>query len=89
MKTIQYHVIFTGLVQGVGFRYTARDMARDFGLAGWVRNLADGSVEMVVEGKEDLLEEFLRQLEGSFSIRDKKISRTETSGHFVEFEIRF
>ena len=46
-------VRFTGRVQGVGFRMTARAVARDLGLTGWVRNESDGSVLMQVQGPED------------------------------------
>ena len=42
-----------GLVQGVGFRYAARDAAAECGVSGWVRNLADGSVEIVIQGPSD------------------------------------
>ncbi len=44
-----------GRVQGVGFRYSALDEARHFGLTGWVRNTHDGAVELVAEGPEDQL----------------------------------
>jgi acylphosphatase len=51
--------IFRGRVQGVGFRFFVRDVARDIGLAGWVRNLPDGrSVEAVAEGSLDALRGF-------------------------------
>lgn len=49
---IRKHVIIQGRVQGVGFRYSARGKAERWGLAGYVRNLADGSVEVEIEGGE-------------------------------------
>jgi acylphosphatase len=49
-------VIVQGSVQGVFFRAEARDRARSLGLAGWVRNVPDGTVEAVVEGENDRVE---------------------------------
>jgi acylphosphatase len=51
----QLRMIVSGRVQGVGFRYTARDEAQDLGLKGWVRNRPSGEVEIVAEGREDVL----------------------------------
>jgi acylphosphatase len=48
-------MIITGRVQGVGFRYSARNEAQDLGLKGWVRNLPSGEVEIVAEGREEVL----------------------------------
>ena len=59
---IRRHIIFHGRVQGVGFRYTARYIASDLGLQGWVSNLWDGSVEMEVQGKTELIDEMLCRL---------------------------
>ncbi len=53
------HVMVRGEVQGVGYRYTMRMIARDAGLAGWVRNRADGSVEAELEGTPDQVDEVL------------------------------
>jgi acylphosphatase len=50
------HVIVTGRVQGVGFRYAAVDRARSRGIAGFVRNLADGTVEAAFEGDSDAVD---------------------------------
>jgi acylphosphatase len=52
MATVCKRVVYAGSVQGVGFRYTVRGIARGFPVAGYVRNLPDGRVEVVAEGEE-------------------------------------
>ena len=52
-------VIFEGRVQGVGYRYTMRGVARNVGAHGWVRNRADGSVEAEIEGASGQVDELL------------------------------
>lgn len=59
---IRKHIIFSGRVQGVGFRYHACEKARQLGLTGWVRNLYDGNVEMEIQGKESLIDELIIHL---------------------------
>ncbi len=54
-----WHIYFSGRVQGVGFRHTCQLAASRFGLSGWVKNLADGRVELVVEGDPVNLEAML------------------------------
>ncbi len=54
------HIWVSGRVQGVWYRATARDVAQRLGLAGWVRNLPDGRVEIVAEGDETALQEFIK-----------------------------
>jgi acylphosphatase len=55
------------MVQGVGFRYTAASVAREFAVTGWVRNRSDGRVELTVEGKAPELERFLARLSDEMS----------------------
>lgn len=55
-------VIFEGRVQGVGFRYTVKDLSRGFDVCGIVRNLADGSVELQVMGEPDEVESFIKEI---------------------------
>jgi len=55
-------VIYEGRVQGVGFRYTTKDLARGYDVLGTVRNLPDGSVELVVAGEKEEVAEYLRAL---------------------------
>jgi acylphosphatase len=54
------HVVVHGFVQGVGFRYAVERAARHRGVAGWVRNRPDGTVEAVFEGEADAVEALLR-----------------------------
>lgn len=54
------HLVVSGLVQGVAFRMSAADEARRLGLAGWVRNLPDGRVEVEAEGARDALLRLVR-----------------------------
>ncbi len=51
------HLIISGLVQGVAFRASTRKMAEALSLTGWVRNLADGRVEAVFEGKDSAVDQ--------------------------------
>lgn len=59
---IAKQVIFEGRVQGVGFRYTVKDLARGFEVCGWVKNLPDGSVELQVMGEPDEVESFIKEI---------------------------
>lgn len=59
------HVFYEGRVQGVGFRWSAKNLARGFDVTGWVKNLPDGRVEMQVCGDSDEVEAFLEAMEES------------------------
>jgi len=56
------HIIVAGRVQGVGFRWFAKETAESLGVTGWVRNRADGTVEAEAEGTAAALDEFERRL---------------------------
>jgi acylphosphatase len=82
-------VYYSGHVQGVGFRYTARTLARRVHVTGFVRNLSDGRVELVAEGHPDELEALLRLIRNEMGhyIRDAKIDTQPATGEFGGFEI--
>jgi acylphosphatase len=82
-------VTYSGTVQGVGFRYTARQIARGYAVAGYVRNLPDGTVELVAEGEPGEVERFLGAVTSRMAdcIRDRKIY-DETPGGYEDFVIR-
>lgn len=54
------HVFVSGIVQGVGYRFTTLTQANQLGLSGWVRNLPDNRVEAVFEGTKAVVEEMIR-----------------------------
>ncbi len=58
----RFHAIVHGVVQGVGYRMFAQREGRRFGLRGYARNLPDGTVEVVAEGREERLQEYLQRL---------------------------
>lgn len=84
------HIHFTGQVQGVGFRYTTARLACGFAVTGFVRNLPDGRVELVVEGSradvQKLLSDVGDAMEGH--IRQTNSTEAAATGEFASFEIR-
>ena len=83
-------VYYSGRVQGVGFRYQVKRLAAGFELVGVVRNLADGRVELVAEGRDDELAEFRQAIRESGLgplIRDEIEFWSESLGEFRGFEI--
>ena len=87
----QIHAYYTGRVQGVGFRFTTEDIARELGVRGWVKNLRNGQVEVVAEAEEDILQKFLGRVSQSFSryIQDAEVEWQEAGGVFKDFSIEF
>ena len=84
-------ILFSGTVQGVGFRYTACRSAAGFDVTGAVRNLRDGRVECVVEGEADEIDAFLADLRERMSdyIEDLIQQTLPFSGQFSRFGVSF
>jgi len=83
-------VLYSGQVQGVGFRYTVRSVAAGFDVTGTVRNLPGGEVELVAEGDQVELEAFRQAIRESgldHFIRDEAVSWAEPRSEFRGFEI--
>jgi acylphosphatase len=85
-KRVNYH----GRVQGVGFRYTAHGIAAGFPVSGYVKNLRDGSVELVAEGDAEQVEAFLAAVAGRMTdyIVRSTVSDEPVAG-YKGFQIRY
>jgi len=90
VETERRQVRYSGRVQGVGFRYTTRHIAGRFDVCGYVRNLANGQVELVVEGRPRVLDEFLAALaiEMDRCIEQTTIESAPATGEFAQFDVR-
>jgi len=85
------HLIVSGRVQGVGFRFSAYDEAKDLALAGWVRNVASGGVEIVAEGKREnlqMLAAWAHLGPPSAHVTAVREDWLDFTGEFTEFRIR-
>ena len=90
MTPIRRSLYFRGRVQGVGFRWTTSRTMQDLPLAGFVRNLGDGTVELVLEGEPDEVEngvELLHEKMGAF-IDSVDFTDSPSTGEFSGFSIR-
>ena len=91
MKKIRAHVTVSGLVQGVFFRDSARRRARELGVGGWVRNLADGRVEAIFEGDADRVRQvldFLREGPPHARVDGVEVEQTPIDEAASSFSIR-
>jgi acylphosphatase len=79
MKAIR--VLYEGYVQGVGFRWTTKHIAKGYDVSGWVRNLPDGRVEVQVSGEDDEVSAFLQ------AIRESTLGGHIDTEHATELEI--
>jgi acylphosphatase len=81
-----------GLVQGVNFRWYTQRRAHDLGLRGFVRNLPDGTVEVVAEGAQgslDMLLDFLRQGPSAAIVESVETQWDQPTREFSRFEVRY
>ena len=89
---IRHTITFIGNVQGVGFRYTTRNVAAGYAVTGWVRNEPDGSVLCVVEGDEVELQRFETAVHEAMRghIREARVTSSPATGEFAAagFQIR-
>jgi acylphosphatase len=89
MADIAKHIFFSGGVQGVGFRFTALNVARRYGLTGFVRNIPDGKVELLIQGNEDDINDCLEDLQQTFHVRDTQIEQVPFDSSYTDFQITF
>jgi len=82
-------LIFSGYVQGVGFRFTTKAVAEAHEVTGFVRNLPDGRVEVMVEGSPSELDRFTEAVKNALrgNIHDCATSQTTATGEFTSFLI--
>ncbi len=86
------HILISGIVQGVGFRWSMHRMARRLGVKGWVRNLPDGRVEAVLEGSRERIKELIEWAKRGPSwavVESVEVRWEEYKGEFTDFEIRY
>lgn len=85
------HVVFSGHVQGVGFRQTTTQIAKSFPVVGWVKNLPSGNVELVAQGSKSACSDFLAAIRDRMFeyINDLDCQWSDSSGELETFEIHY
>ena len=85
------HIIFVGRVQGVGFRFTAHRIAHRYQLTGFVRNMPDGTVEMLAQGLSENIDDCIQDIRASFAgyIRETRIEEIPSDPKYKMFQITF
>jgi len=87
---LRIHVFISGMVQGVSFRSTTIKIAKSLGIKGWVRNLPDGRVEIIAEGKKDKIDvliEFLKKGPPAAKVDNVDVKIEDYKGEFKDFNI--
>jgi len=90
-KMIAKHIIFTGRVQGVGFRFTARRAASRRQLTGYVCNRWDGTVEMLAQGRSEDIDDCIQDLKEYFAgyLKETSIEEIPHDPRYIDFKITF
>jgi len=91
IMNVRVHVFVSGKVQGVFFRSSTKDMAQELGLSGWVKNLADGRVEALFEGKNDVVEKMIEwcKIGPEFSkVTGLEVIKEDYQGEFSGFLLK-
>ena len=90
-EAIRRRYLFSGRVQGVGFRYTVKNVAMRHDVNGFVKNLPDGRVELVMEGSAGEIDGVLRDVRGRMVdyIRAVDSTSAPANGEFEHFSIRY
>ncbi len=89
---IRIHVIVSGIVQGVFFRANTKSEADRLEVYGWVRNMVDGTVEILAEGKEDNMDRFIqwcRKGPPGADVKNLELNKEEFKGEFKSFNIAY
>ncbi len=91
LEISRFRIVYTGRVQGVGFRWQVKNISESFGVTGFVRNLIDGTVELWVEGEKAEAREMIDAVE--LKLRDywhsKVVDEREGEPHYEDFSIEF
>ncbi|HHE76515.1 MAG TPA: acylphosphatase [Candidatus Parcubacteria bacterium] len=91
-EMVRRHIFLSGRVQGVFFRENTKNKAKELGIFGWIRNLADGRVEAVFEGKrEDVgqIIEWVKKGPPLAKVEKIEVLEQEYQGEFKNFEIKY
>jgi acylphosphatase len=89
--SIRRTTLFSGRVQGVGFRYTAVRLARNFKVVGTVKNLSDGRVELIAEGEPEEIDHFVEAIHVQMGdlIREAQSTNASPTGRHQSFDIAY
>jgi acylphosphatase len=89
---VRAHIVVSGIVQGVGYRYFVMKAARRMELVGWVKNLPNGDVEIDVEGPRGLIESFIQELRVGntwATVRNIEVEWVKYTGKYTGFDVAF
>lgn len=84
-------IILKGIVQGVGMRFFCRQTARRIGIRGFVRNVSNGSVEIIAQGDENALLRFVNQIKssGPGQVDSIQVDTLDLDTHYSKFGVKF